>query len=232
MQQAKQKLSENPNNNLQEGRIKATFYTDPLCCWSWAIDSHWKKLLQNYGDRISYEYVMGGMIPSWDRYSDPLNSVSKPIQMGPVWMHASAVTQVKMHHTIWAFDPPSSSYPPSLAVKTVGLQSQKASEQYLYIIRKALMNDGLNISQENILLTLAEQVTADNFNIDTFKDDWKANRGLEPFREDLKKTKYHDIGRFPTVTFHNSIGKGTMIIGFRPYEILEQAFLQAESPMK
>jgi putative protein-disulfide isomerase len=217
------------NNNSKEGRIKVKFYTDPLCCWSWALEPHWKKLLQQYGDMISYEYVMGGMIPRWESYNDPLNAVSKPIQMGPVWMHASEITQVKMNHVIWALDPPSSSYPPSIAVKTVGLQSEKASEQYLYIIRKALMEEGLNISKKDILLALAPQLEPDDFDLNLFKDDWEAGRGLESFREDLKKTKYHGVGRFPTITFHDDTGTGTMIIGYRPYDILEQAFLQTKN---
>lgn len=226
----KQKLQPgNPNNNSKEGRIKVTFYTDPLCCWSWAFDPHWKKLLQQYGDLIRYEYVMGGMIPRWDNYNDPLNAVSKPIQMGPVWMHASEITQVKMSHIIWAIDPPSSSYPPSIAVKTVGLQSEKASEQYLHNIRKVLMEEGVNISKTDILLALAHELKYEDFDVNKFMDDWRNGRGQESFRQDLKKTKYHGVGRFPTLTFHNSTGTGVMIIGYRPYDILEQAFFYIQN---
>lgn len=224
-QYQKQKpLLKSPDKIHKAGQVKIAFYTDPLCCWSWAFEQHWQKLLENYSEHISYEYVMGGLIPSWKNYNDPLNSVSKPIQMGPVWMHASEVTQVKMKYNIWHEDPPSSSYPACIAVKTVGLQSKFAEEQYLLHIRKALMEGGLNISKSEILLDVARNLTIDSFSFERFLDDWKLEKGKEPFRNDLQKTKYHSIGRFPSLTMQNKKGKGIILVGYRPYESLAQAF--------
>lgn len=130
----------------KEDRIIVTYYTDPLCCWSWAFEASWRRFLATYGDRISYALVMGGMIPGWATYNDPLHSVSRPAQMGPLWMYAAQITNTKIRYQIWAEDPPSSSFPPSIAVKTAGLQSQSAAERYLYAIRKAVMEDGINVS--------------------------------------------------------------------------------------
>jgi predicted DsbA family dithiol-disulfide isomerase len=79
-------------------------------------------------------------------------------QMGPVWMHASEVTGVKMKYSIWHEDPPSSSYPSCLAVRTAGLQSPVAEEKLLLLIQKALMEDGLNISKSDVLLDLATKL--------------------------------------------------------------------------
>ncbi len=215
----------NPSSNIVKvGQIKITYYTDPLCCWSWALETHWRKLLDTYPDQIAYEYVMGGMIPHWKNYNDPMNSVSKPIQMGPVWMHASEVTQVKMKYSIWHEDPPSSSYPPCIAVKTVGLQSKVIGEQYLYNIRKALMEDGLNISKTENLFSLAKELASDEFDFSLFTSDWETGKGTEAFRSDLQKTKFHSIGRYPTLTMQNSLGTGIFIVGYRPFEVLEQVF--------
>jgi putative protein-disulfide isomerase len=212
---------------VKEGQIKIRFYTDPLCCWSWAFEPQWKKLLQAYSDRITHEYVLCGMIPDWNSYNDPVNSVTRPLQMGPVWMHASEITQVEMKHSIWHEDPPSSSYPACVAVKTAGLQSARAEERYLYNIRKALMEEGLNISKSDVLMSVAEQMRGDNeadFNYQQFLDDWEKGRGNAPFRSDLEKSRFHGIGRYPTLTFQNSsTGKGIVLIGYRPYEILEKA---------
>lgn len=219
-------------DELIEGQIKIAFYTDPLCCWSWAFDQHWRKLLENYGRLITYDYIMGGLVPRWDNYHDPLNSVTKPIQMGPVWMHASEVTHVKMKHSIWATDPPHSSYPPSIAFKTVELQSKEAANEYLYIIRKALMEDGMNISKAENLLMLAGQIQNPGFDLTTFESDWKAEKGHQPFLFDLQKTKFHSIGRFPTLTFQNTAGDGIMITGYRPYEALNEAFLYLHNKRK
>jgi predicted DsbA family dithiol-disulfide isomerase len=212
------------NNAAEAGKIKVAYYTDPLCCWSWAFERHWQELLHRHQDRITHEYVMGGLIPHWKNYNDPLNAVSRPIQMGPVWMHASEVTQTKMKYNIWHEDPPASSYPACIAVKTVGLQSSCAAEKYLFEIRRALMEDGLNISKTDVLFAIAESLKTDGFDFLTFQDDWRTEKGKEGFRQDLQKTKYHNIGRFPTLTMLPTHGKGLMIVGYRPYEALQQAF--------
>jgi putative protein-disulfide isomerase len=222
--QKQNRQRKNPSKLDKEvGQIKITFYTDPLCCWSWAFEPQWKKLLDNHGNEIQYEYVMGGLIPNWQTYNDPLNSVSKPIQMGPVWMHASEVTRVKMKYSIWHEDPPSSSYPACIAVKTVGLQSAAAAEAYLNKIRRAVMEEGQNISKPGVLLSIASELAMENFDFNKFETDWQLGKGNDSFRDDLKKTKFHGIGRFPTLTLQNATGKGIMLVGYRPYESLNQA---------
>jgi putative protein-disulfide isomerase len=209
------------------GQVNIHYYTDPLCCWSWAFEPHWRRLLSACGDMIAYRYVMCGMIPNWESYNDPLNSVSKPLQLGPVWMHASQVTNVKMDYSIWHRDPPSSSYPACIAVKCAGLQSPAAEDLYLLALRKALMEEGLNIAKPDILLSVAEGVQTNHpeqFNLEVFKKQWKLGEGKEKFRADIQKMKYHNIGRYPSLTFINASGKGIIIIGYRPYEALREAF--------
>lgn len=221
-------------NNEVTGQIKVNFYTDPLCCWSWAFEQSWRKLLEEYKQVLSYEYVMGGMIPDWSTYNDPMNAVSKPLQMGPVWMHAAEVTHVKMMYSIWHEDPPSSSYPPCIAVKCARLQSKEAAELYLYNLRKALMEQGLNISKTDNLFAIASSLSQSNpdiFNYDEFDRSWKDGTGKEAFRSDLQKTKFHNISRYPTLTF-NAGAEGFMIVGYRPYQVLLEGFLQIMNELK
>jgi putative protein-disulfide isomerase len=205
-------------------QVKIDFYTDPLCCWSWAFDQHWRKLLDEYGQVIEYRYIMCGMIPDWNTYADPVNSVSKPIHMGPVWMHASEVTKVKINYSLWHEDPPSSSFPPCIAVKAAGLQSPIAEDAYLFALRKAMMEDGANISKQEVLLSIAEDLELTDFDFEKFYMDWKHPRSREAFRKDRQKARFHSIGRFPTLTFTKPEGKEMIITGYRPYEALHDVF--------
>jgi putative protein-disulfide isomerase len=214
------------NYDIKAGQVKINFYTDPLCCWSWAFDQHWRRLLHEYADQIDYTYVMCGMIANWNSYNDPMNSVSRPLQMGPVWMHASEVTHVKMKYSIWHEDPPGSSYPACIAVKTAGLQSALAEHTYLYHIRKALMDEGLNIARPENLVAVAEGIGDACFDVARFKSDWQSGGGKDAFRTDIQKAKFHNIGRYPTLTLQNAEGKGILIVGYRPYEVLDQALMQ------
>jgi putative protein-disulfide isomerase len=216
--------SQNPEKDSK--LVSISFYTDPLCCWSWAFDRHWKKFISEFHEEITYEYVMCGLIPDWKTYNDPLNSVSRPIQMGPVWMHASEVTQTPMKHSIWFEDPPFSSYPACIGIKTVELQSASLAEQYLDLLRTRLMNDGINISRHDALFSVAEQMVTHGLDFSRFQQDWKNGSGVSPFREDLKKARFHNIGRYPTLTFTKPGGDGIMITGYRPYESLKEAYEQ------
>lgn len=144
--------------------------------------------------------------------------------MGPVWMHASQITHTKMKYSIWHEDPPASSYPACIAVKTADLQSSEAGHEYLFQIRKTLMEEGKNISKTSVLLEVAEKMDPLLLDFSQFKLDLEKGRGLEGFRTDLQKSKFHNIGRYPTLTFQNEMGKGIMIVGYRPYDVLLKAF--------
>jgi putative protein-disulfide isomerase len=209
----------------QRDRVMIAYYTDPLCCWCWGMEAHWNRLLEEYGDHISFKYVLGVMIPDWNMYSDPLNSITRPMQMGPVWMHAAQMTQTKINYGIWHTDPPSSSYPSCIAVKCAGLQSPGAEHAYLHRVRKAVMVDGLNISKVEVLTTLAEQLEDEMPEIissSKFKEDWKSNAVRNLLRRDMEQAAFYAIGRYPTMTFVRK-GKGLIMTGYRPYEELKKA---------
>jgi putative protein-disulfide isomerase len=165
---------------------------------------------------------MCGMIPDWNSYNDAMNAVSRPLQMGPVWMHASQVTQVKMRYDIWHINPPASSYPACIAIKTAGLQSDDVAEKYLYALRLALMKEAADISRKDVLFSVA--ATIPTLDLKKFEHAWQHGLGKQPFREDIQKAKFHNIGRYPTLTFTNEKQEGFMIVGYRPYDALKQAF--------
>ena len=58
--------------------VDVIYYTDPLCSWSWAFEPVWRRLRYELGDQLAWRYRMGGMIPDWRHYADPLNDVASP----------------------------------------------------------------------------------------------------------------------------------------------------------
>lgn len=206
--------------------VNIVYYTDPLCCWSWAFEPHWQQFIAEHSDQISYSYCMGGMIPDWEKYDDPLNAVSRPVQMGPVWMEVKHLTGTEIDDSIWIRDAPSSSYPACIAVKAAGLQSKIAEEVYLKRLRTAVMTEARNIARTEILLDMARQTSGqypDAFDLTKFTSDLHSEASRQAFRDDLAKVRYHQIGRFPTVTMTRPDGRGLIITGYRPYEVLVQA---------
>jgi len=206
-----------------QNKLHITYYTDPLCCWSWAMEPAWQRLLKSYEDRITWRYCMGGLLPDWKSYQDTEQHVSRPIQMGPVWLEAKYISEQPMDETIWLADPPASSYPACLAVKCAALQSAVAEHHYLYALRKAVMVEKRNIAKKEVLLAVADEVAMtfpEIINAVKFHKDLEMGNSLEDFRADLKEVSYRNIRRFPSLVLHQDNGQGTLIRGYRPVEVL------------
>lgn len=171
---------------------------------------------------------MGGLLPSWNHFTDGLNSVSRPAQMGPIWMEASHVSGMPINSRIWISDPPASSYLACIAVKCVALQEPGLSERYLRLLREAVMLQGKNIARQSVLLDLATQLATENpaFNVALFRDDLKNDRGIEAFRNDLNEVQSRGINRFPTLILRRALHAPLLITGYRPYTALQDVMLQ------
>ncbi len=218
----------------QRGQEKADqldiiYYTDPLCCWSWGMEPQLRKLQFTYSGQVNWRYCMGGLLSGWKNYHDDVNSVSRPIQMGPVWMHAQQVSGMPMDSVIWMRDPPASSYLACIAVKCAELQSKKCGQKYLRLLRETIMLEGKNIAKEDVLVETANKLSElpqYDFQLEKFKSDLNNDNGLEAFRKDLQEVQYKNINRFPTMIIKGSSHKGIIVTGYRPYSILMEAIKQ------
>jgi predicted DsbA family dithiol-disulfide isomerase len=227
--------TDNKGNSIKSSKVNIFCYTDPLCCWSWASEPSWLRLRNQYEEQIQWKYVMTGLLPNWKRYNDTVNSVSRPLQMGPVWMHASQLSGVPMKYDLWHKDPPASSYPACIAVKSAMLQSESAGELYLNYAREAVMTRGLNISKSEVLLLLAKTLASDAgdiFDYARFESDWKKGAGCESFVEDLKQTRLEGIQRFPTLVMSSPGKESVSVVGYRPYSVMIETFEKLASVMQ
>ncbi len=207
-------------------RIVIEYYTDPLCCWSWAFEPHWQRLLREFAEQITYFYYMGGLISNWQNYQDPMNAINRPAQLGPLWMEASQIANVFIDPSIWVDDPPTSSYPACIAVKSAEIQSREAGENFLYKLREAVMTKNQNVAKPEVLTAIAQNFAEENpelLNFNQFLEDISGEKSVQLFKDDLQKVRYNGIGRFPTLTIHKPGKNGVIITGYRPYEVLLEA---------
>ena len=207
--------------------IEVVFYTDPLCCWTWAMHPQWKRILAELGSRlpVAVKYKMGGLLPSWKHFSDKVNSIQKPIQMGPEWMHARVLSGVQINDRIWITDPPASSFPACIAVKCVELASPQMVPDFLYLLQETVMVKGLNIARTDMLLQCgaALKVRHPVFDLGKFKAALLGEEGRAAFRKDLQECKYLSIHRLPTILFKSSDGRSILLSGYQSYESLNNA---------
>lgn len=204
--------------------VRLEYYTDPLCCWSWAFEPVWRQLRQRHGARLSRTVVLGGMIESWASFRDPLNDVGAPPQLAPLWHLAGRATGVPIDPAIWHHDAPASSYPASVAVKAAGLQGVDAEERYLWLAREAVMTRRLNIARPEVLRQLAAELEVQQpraFDAARFAADLAGKDAIERFRHDLQRVRFLRIGRFPTLVMHGPAGS-RIAVGYRPLDALER----------
>jgi putative protein-disulfide isomerase len=205
--------------------VEVTFYTDPLCCWSWAMAPAWDGLVAECADAIKVSYKMGGLLPSWKHFEDAAHSISRPTQMGPEWMHAAHLSGVTINSQLWITDPPASSYPACIAVKCVQLQSERYGETFLKLLREEVMVGGKNIARSEVLLDTAWLLHDQycDFDLFKFRDDLMGEAGKEAFRKDLQDAKYLGINRFPTLVINRKQRPAIMLTGYQSYESLKKA---------
>jgi putative protein-disulfide isomerase len=208
------------------------YYTDPLCCWSWALEPVWRQIERHHPGSLSWTVILGGMIESWSSFSDPINDVASPPQLAPLWQLAGRMTSVPIDPLIWHVDPPASSYPASVAVKAAGLQGTEAAIQYLRLAREAVMTRRLNIARRDVLLRLGDELaiaTGRSFDVDRFEHDLERDEAIEAFRSDLERTRFRRIGRFPTIVVHGAIGS-RIAVGYRSVDALERMLAAVSQP--
>lgn len=204
------------------------YYTDPLCVWSWAFETQWRRLRQEFGEQIGWRYRLSGMIADWTHFNDPLNDVGSALQMGPHWYHVRELSGAPLDERIWVDDAPASSYPASLAVKAAGLQGARAAEAYLRRVREAVMLQRRNVARQTVLMELADEVENDAardfaWDADRFRADLAGPEARALFREDVQDARYREIGRFPTLVLRPARGRAILLTGSRPYEALLRA---------
>lgn len=211
-----------------QDKVSVTYFTDPLCCYSWAMEPQWRRLQYEYADVITIQYIMGGLLPDWTSYEDSINNINRPAQMGPLWMQASNISGMPMNSTVWHTDPPVSSYPACIAVKCAQLQSATAGARYLRLLRENLMLHSNNISRQEILVTIAKQLTTEmpQFDAQRFEQDLINGNGLTAFRSDIHLIQIQNIQRFPALLFRRLGYPSVLVTGYKPYSVLLQAFGQ------
>lgn len=220
-----------PVNAPAGAQLEITYYTDPLCCWSWAFEPVWRRLLHALGPQVRFRYRMSGMIPDWRRYVDPLNDIASPSHMGPQWLEVSRASGMPIAPEIWHDDPPASSYPACFAVKAAALQGEVIGDRYLRRLREAVTLERRNIARREVLIEMAEASSTGAggghhaawcLDVGRFMDALDDGSALAALRDDMRETRDHEIARFLTLVIRGA-ARNVLLVGYRPYEQLVEA---------
>lgn len=200
--------------------VRILYFTDPICSSCWGIEPQLRKLELEYGDHFQMEYIMGGLLPSWETYGG--RDVRNPQEVAAHWEEAGVYYDMPLDGDVWLIDPLHSSYPPSVAVKAAQLQDDKKAKKFLRRIREMVFLEKKNITRWGHLVQAALETGLD---IIRFREDYQS-RAAEMFQQDLKLRAEWGVRGFPTLFFTDGEGNRLKITGSRTYEEYEGALLQ------
>jgi predicted DsbA family dithiol-disulfide isomerase len=170
--------------------IEASYYTDPACPWSWALEPNLRRLQVEFGDGISIEPVLGGQAA---RFEDPQAQVTE-------WLEAFDRSGMPFDPRLWLETPPASSHPACLAVVAAGEQGAAAQAAYLRRLREGLMCGRRKLDAAAALVDEAQRVPG--LDAERLRRDLRSSATVERFGEQLEATRA--IGgaeALPTVVF-------------------------------
>ncbi len=163
--------------------IIVEYYTDPLCCWSWAHEPRVRKLREEFGQQLQWRLVMGGIYP------DPESSQRKDTleQQQLAWQEAKQEQGMPFDLSIWDTAPPVYSIPACRMVKAAARQGQEQELALLRRFMEAVMTERNPLATLEQLLHPAREVHG--LDCDRLAKDYQSPAILNELNEDFALTR-------------------------------------------
>jgi predicted DsbA family dithiol-disulfide isomerase len=195
--------------------VEVRYYTDPACPWSWSLEPIVRRLMVEFGEGLSWTYVMGGLARNYDEggTGDRGEVYSRLISH---WLDVSDVGGMPLDPRIWTEGPIGSSYPACMAVKAAAEQG----DAYPYLRE---LREGLFCFRRKLDTTeaLVEAARAAGLNVERFRVDLGSNAIVEAFGYDLEDFRGREL-ELPSMVIGDRV-----VAGFEPYEAYLDAALAA-----
>jgi putative protein-disulfide isomerase len=227
--------------------VRVRYLTDPACSASWAFEPVIRRLQREFGDRLEWRFVMGGLARDYGapEGSDAAAEAERRGQCVHEWLLAHWLEVTAGHGMpcdplLWRDAPPRSTYPACLAVKAAAEQAEDGGAAYLRALREALLCFRRRLDATEALAEEARRVGLD---VERFRIDLASHAIVEAFGADLEEVRaVPDDARaqgrvvssargerlpFPTLVFAGDDGRRAAIYGSAPYEEVRAAALAA-----
>jgi putative protein-disulfide isomerase len=176
--------------------LRVLYYTDPACPRSWAAEPALRRLESEFGEQLSFIYVMAG------RHRE----IERPLALLREWLDAAADSGMPIDPRLWLAAPPRSSHPACLAVKAAA--EQRLDGAYLRRAREGLAFGGRRLDRADGLLELAR--TVPELNAERFAIDLGSHAIVEAFGADLERARAGGAGT-PRLEFSAGDAPATVV---------------------
>src|SRR4051795_1177881 len=163
--------------------VRARYYTDPACPWSWSAEPAVRKLMVEFGDNVSWTYVMGGLARDYTHTTKSPGGVER---LPPPLLHRRCRGGMPIDRRLWRDAAISSSYPACMAVKAAAEQAGDGGYRYLRVVREGLMCFRRKLDTTEALVEEARRAALD---VERFRINLASHGIVEAFGADLDATR-------------------------------------------
>jgi predicted DsbA family dithiol-disulfide isomerase len=193
--------------------VEVRYYTDPACPWSWALEPVVRRLMVEFGEGLSWSYVMGGLARNFAEQGDSERVYSRQISH---WLDVSDVGGMPLDPRLWTEGPIASTYPACMAVKAATEQGD--AYRYLRELREGLFCFRRKLDTTEALV---EAARAAGLSVERFRVDLGSNAIVEAFGYDLEDYRGREL-ELPSMVVGDRV-----VPGFATYEEYREAVVAA-----
>ncbi len=205
------------------GRVRVTWYTDPINVWCWGCEPAIRRLQVRYA-AVEIEIVMGGLFEDFSPVRENWARMS-----GGRWQDSvrAFLDAVAAHHRM-PMDVPrmmasvedmNSTWPSCIAVKAAGLQGKAREYPYLRRFREAMYLEGRRVMRREVQVELAAEIGLDPGAFERSLDDGSAEAA---FHADLDLCRARSVTGFPTFELRRDAASARLD-GWQPWDAFEEA---------
>jgi protein-disulfide isomerase-like protein with CxxC motif len=165
-----------------------------------------RRLMAEFGDGLSWTYVMGGLARNFAEDGDKQGVYSRLISH---WLDVADVGGMPLDPRIWTEGPIGSSYPSCMAVKAASEQAEDGGYRFLREVREGLFCFRRKLDTTEALVETARVA---GLNVERFRVDLASNAIVEAFGNDLEEFRAREF-ELPTMVIGDRV-----VAGFSPYE--------------
>jgi predicted DsbA family dithiol-disulfide isomerase len=162
---------------LRAVAVQVRYLTDPGCPWSWAAEPAVRRLMVEFGDSVSWSWVMVGL-------SREVPQDTRGLALH--WLGVAGSSGMPIDPLLWKESPIRSTYPACMAVKAAAEQGEEAATRYLRVVREGLMCLRRKLDTTEALVEAAREARLD---VERFRVDLGSHAIVEAFGEDLAEAR-------------------------------------------
>lgn len=194
--------------------VHVTYFTDPLCPFSWGAEPALRRLLVEFSDQVAITYVMVGMA----REVDAAQELEATLE-------AVAATGMPADPRVWLEGAPRSSHPACMAVEASAEQGQAGP--YLRRLREGIFTRRERLDTAEALTGAARDVPG--LDAARFEIDLRSNAIVEAFGADRERARAAGGGERPALPAF-AVGDGSPLETTEPGALREAVLAAGAQP--